>query len=71
MQSEAEARKQDLNKWDDCESRFEPNELKWIGNFMVDNLVFCKNTLKCDDGGACSQLGQLLWEVLDIFGDQQ
>lgn len=42
LHSESQMRKEDLNKWDECESRFEPAELKWIGNFIVNNLVFCR-----------------------------
>lgn len=45
IQVESKRRDEDLQKWDDCERRFEPNELKWIANFTVDNLVFCKDKL--------------------------
>merc|ERR1712166_61374 len=56
LSTESTKRNEDLNKWDDCESRFEPNELKWIANFNVDNLVFCKSKLCLEDDDACSQL---------------
>lgn len=71
LQTESTKRNEDLNKWDDCESRFEPNELKWISNFNVDNLVFCRTNLMVDDETVCSQILQLLWEVLDLFGQGQ
>ena len=71
LQTESTKRNEDLNKWDDCESRFEPNELKWIANFNVDNLVFCRTNLMVEDEAVCSQLLQLLWEVLDLFGQGQ
>jgi len=52
LSTESTKRNEDLNKWDDCESRFEPNELKWIANFNVDNLVFCK-TRACITDESC------------------
>lgn len=68
LSTESAKRNEDLNKWDDCESRFEPNELKWIANFNVDNLVFCKTKACIADESCMSAVIQLLWEVLDLFG---
>lgn len=71
IQAESQSKKEDLNKWDDCESRFEPSELRWISNSLVNNLIFCRTKLNVEDEGVCSQLLQILWEVLDLFGDRQ
>lgn len=71
LQNESLSQKTDLNKWDDCESRFEANELRWIADFIVNNLVFCRTQLKLtDDDKTTSQVLQLLWEVLNLFGEQ-
>lgn len=71
LQNESTVQKVDLNKWDDCESRFEPNELKWIADFIVNNLVFCRTQLNCQDDEVCAKILQLLWDVLNLFGEQQ
>ena len=36
---------EDWRSWDENEDRFEPNELKWIADFAVRNLVFIKTDL--------------------------
>ena len=30
----------DLVSWDEYEARYETNELKWISDFVINNLVF-------------------------------
>lgn len=54
-----------MNKWDENESRFEPQELKWVANYIVNNLVFCRG-LYLDDQASAAVM-HLLWEVLDIL----
>lgn len=71
LSNESAAQKVDLNKWDDCESRFEPNELKWIADFIVNNLVFCRETMNSQDDEVCAKVMQLLWDVLNLFGEEQ
>ena len=61
---------QNLHTWDENESRFEPNELKWIGDFIINNLIFIKKELKIDDPEAIAHLLHVLWQTLDLFSDQ-
>lgn len=51
LRTESGKRDQDLNKWDDCENRFEPAEMRWIANYIVDSLCFAIDKLKLDDSG--------------------
>lgn len=69
LEAESKSKGEDLNKWDDCESRFEPNELRWIGNFIVNNLVFCKSKLCLENDAACAQILHMLWDTMDLFGN--
>lgn len=57
--------------WDEFEKRFENNELKWIADFVVNNLVFVKTTLKLSNAKTEAEVLQLLWETLDLFGPDQ
>jgi hypothetical protein len=41
-----EKRQQDFMAWDEFEKRYESNELKWIADFVINNLVFVKTALK-------------------------
>lgn len=43
LAQESEAKRQDFQKWDEFEMRFEENELNWISDFILNNLVFCKS----------------------------
>lgn len=58
----------DLVSWDEFESRFEANELKWIADFVVNNMVFVKTTLKIDDTVCISKILAAFWTTLDLFG---
>ena len=60
----------DLVSWDEYESRFESNELKWIADFVVNNLVFVRSTLGIDDPICISKILAVFWTTLDLFGDQ-
>ena len=42
--------------------------MRWIANYVVDSLCFAIDKLQLGDSGA-SSIVQLLWEVLDLFGD--
>ena len=61
---------QNLLTWDENESRFEPNELKWIGDFIINNLIFIKRELNIDQPEAIAHLLQVFWQTLDLFGEQ-
>ena len=45
VQDYCEQTQEDWRTWDEYEDRFEPNELKWIADFVVRNLVFIKTDL--------------------------
>ena len=61
VEDESERTGQDWHKWDEYESRFEPNELKWIADYIVRNLVFVKSDLGMDDPEAICHLMHILW----------
>ena len=58
---------EDWRSWDENEDRFEPNELKWIADFAVRNLVFIKSDLQITDLDAISHMMQVLWMTLDLL----
>ena len=66
-----EATQQDLMSWNENENRFEPNELKWIADFVVGNLVFVKKELKINDQERISFILEILWKTLDLFDESQ
>lgn len=70
LSAESAAHERNLNEWDELQKRFEPDELKWISDFVVDCLVFAKspNQLGLGDESA-SKVVHLLWKVLDLFSD--
>ena len=57
--------------WNENENRFEPNELKWIADFVVGNLVFVKKELKINDQERISFILEILWKTLDLFDESQ
>ena len=58
---------EDWRSWDENEDRFEPNELKWIADFVVRNLVFIRTDLKVSEPDSVSHLMQVLWLTLDLL----
>ena len=56
--------------WNENEDRFEANELKWISDFIVRNLVFIRCDLKIEEPDACSHLMQCLWKSLDLLNSE-
>jgi hypothetical protein len=58
-----------LQKWDEFEKRFEPSELGWIANFLVQNLVFCKSKLELTTDAHIAQTSHVLWKTLDLLGE--
>ena len=71
INDEGERSGQDLRTWDEFESRYEENELKWISDYVVSNLVFIKNELKITDNEAISHVLHVLWTTLDLFAENQ
>ena len=56
-----------INAFDDCENRYEPNqELKWLGDYLINSLVLCKNELGLESNEIISRLVELLWGTLDF-----
>ena len=56
----------DLNAFSENENRYEPNqELKWLGNFLVDALVLCKHDLKIEDNVTSALVIDAMWRTLD------
>ena len=71
INDEGERTGQDLRTWNEFESRYEENELKWISDYVVSNLVFIKNELKITDNEAISHVLHVLWTTLDLFAENQ
>ena len=59
-----------MRTWDENESRFEANELKWIADFVVRNLIFIKKELQIDSDETTAHLLHVLWQTLDLFAEQ-
>ena len=57
----------DYTHWDQYENRFEANELKWISDYLINNLVFIKQELKIAEKEKVAKLLQVLWTTLDLF----
>lgn len=57
----------DCLSWDEYETRYESNELRWMADFIINNLVFIKQTLKVSQSEKIASLLQLLWATLDIM----
>ena len=47
---------QNWNKWDENENRFEANELKWIGDYVVRSLIFIRSDLQIEDAEKTSHI---------------
>ena len=60
-----------MRTWNEFESRYEENELKWISDYVVSNLVFIKNELKITENEAISHVLHVLWTTLDLFAENQ
>ena len=58
---------QNWNKWDENENRFEANELKWIGDYVVRSLIFIRTDLQIEDAEKTSHIIQILWKTLDLL----
>ena len=58
---------QDWSKWDDTEDRFEADELNWIAQYVLNNLVFIKSDLGLSNPEAISHVMQVLWKTLDLL----
>ena len=50
-----------MTGWDENENRFEPNELKWIADWVVNGLCFAKKELMLENVEHVSQVVELLW----------
>lgn len=51
--------------------RFETNEIEWISQYILNNLVFCKSELQLKDDRVIASLMEILWQILDLFGEQK
>ena len=60
----------DWRTWDAFEDRFEPNELKWISDYIVRNLVFVRTELSINDPDTTSHILQALWKTLDLLNEE-
>ena len=60
---------QDWHSWNENEDRFEANELKWIADFVVRNLVFIRSDLQITNDDTASHLMQVLWKALDLMNN--
>ena len=57
----------DLTQWDEYEDRYEASELKWIADFIVNNLCFIKLQLKINDCEQIAKILQMFWNTLNLF----
>lgn len=67
LAAESAAQERNLDEWDDLQKRFEPDELRWISDFIVNSLVFAKGQSLSDESTA--RVVHLLWRVLDLFSE--
>ena len=63
----SEATGEDWRTWDETQDRFENDELKWIADFVVRNLVFVKSDLGIETPEAISHVMQVMWKTLDLL----
>ena len=56
--------------WDAYEDRFEANELKWISDYVVRNLVFVRTELRINDPDTTSHILEALWKTLDLLNEE-
>ena len=63
----SEVTSEDWRTWDENEDRFEANELKWIADFVVRNLVFIRSDLHVTNDDTVSHLMQILWKALNLL----
>ena len=61
---------EDWRTWDEFEERFEADELKWIADFLVRNLVFVRSDLRIEDVVATCHIMQVLWKTLDLLNNE-
>ena len=58
----------DLNKYNEFEKRYEPNqELKWLSDYLVNGLILLKHELKIEDPDVLAETLNALWRTLDFL----
>lgn len=58
----------DLNKYDENEKRYEPNqELKWLSDYLVNGLILLKHKLAIEDNDTIAETLNGLWKTLDFL----
>ena len=58
----------DLNKYDDNEKRYEPNqELKWLSDYLINCLILLKHKLCIADPEILAETLDALWKTLDFL----
>ena len=61
----------DLNAYSDLENRYEPNqELKWLGDFIVNVVILCKHDMKVENPEIVAEVVESLWKTLDYHNIQ-
>lgn len=58
-----------LQNWDEYENRYEPNELKWIADYIIHGLVFAKKDLQLETDEQIAHVVHALWNALDLFSE--
>ena len=71
IEDESERTGQNWTNWDEYESRFEANELKWISDYIIRNLVFVRSDLGIEEPEAICHLMHILWLTLDLLNGEQ
>ena len=59
-----------MQKYNKFENRYEAHELKWLADFIVNNLIFLRSDLKMKNSKACSMTLQVFWDTLDLFANE-
>ena len=67
IEDEGERTGKNWSEWDEYESRFEAGELKWIADYVVRNLVFCRSDLGIEEPEGICHLMHILWLTLDLL----
>ena len=64
----SEAHGTNYQQYDENEKRYEKNmELKLLADYLINCLVFCKESLKSSDNDTTAEILHAMWNTLDFL----
>jgi len=63
----SESHEKQYQDWNEFENRYEPQELKWLADYILHNLVFLKENLKLEDDVTIAETLHIFWDALALF----